>query len=103
MKIKRYDEEFLAEKKLNTTSLIHKEYVDNPTKYNRGDIITVEPNNQNHEWIVMGEDDTHLHILALNNTSQQYGIYKRAENLSILTLVKASDQPVISTVGTPHL
>ena len=103
MKIKRYDEEFLAEKKLNTTSLIHKEYVDNPTKYNQGDIVTVEPKERNHEWIVIGEDDTHLHLLALNNTSQLYGIFKRAENLSILKMVRAADQPVFSTVGTPHL
>jgi hypothetical protein len=89
----------MNEKKEQTTHLIRKEYVANPTKYNAGDIVTVEPKERNHEWIVMGEDDTHLHLLALNNTSQQYSVFKRAENLSILVMVKPAEQPPYSHAG----
>jgi len=89
----------MSAKKEQTTHLIHKQYVDNPTKYNTGDIVTIEPKERNHEWIVMGEDDTHLHLLALNNTSLKYGIFKRAENLSIVVRVKPAEQYSFSHAG----
>ena len=89
----------MSAKKEQTTHLIQKQYVANPTQYNTGDIVTVEPKERNHDWIVMGEDDTHLHLLALNNTSQQHGIFKRAENLSIVVMVKPAEQPSFSHAG----
>ena len=89
----------MSAKKEQTTHLIQKQYVANPTQYNAGDIVTVEPKERNHDWIVMGEDDTHLHLLALNNTSQKFGIFKRAENLSIVVMVKPAEQPSFSCAG----
>ena len=86
------EEKEMGIKQRHTTHLINKRFVVNPTKYNTGDIVTVEPKERNHEWIVMGEDDTHLHLLALNNTSQRLGIFKQDINLSILTLVKSAEQ-----------
>ena len=86
----------MGEKEEQTTHLINKQYVANPSKYNHGDIVTVESKARNHEWIVMGEDNTHLHLLALNNTSMQCGIFKRDENLSAITLVKPAEQPTYS-------
>lgn len=69
----------------------------NRTKFKRGDIVALD-GHLNCSFLVVGEDDTHLHVFELNSGGYM-GVSKAEPNLACLSLQRTAIGDVVITLG----
>ena len=68
----------------------------NRTKFKRGDIVSL--NGHVGGFLVVGEDDTHLHVFELDGGGYM-GVFKAEPNLACLSLQRPAIGDAVITLG----